>query len=59
MFLKEWVKYKLQQLEVVIFVQWLELKDFEIGDTLADLDNPEDLPRIAIDEPTMSMLVYN
>ena len=32
------------------------LDDFEIGDTLADLENPEELPRIAIDEPTMSML---
>ena len=30
--------------------------NFEIGDTLADLENPEELPRIAIDEPTMSML---
>ena len=30
--------------------------DFEIGDTIADLENPEELPRIAIDEPTMSML---
>ena len=30
--------------------------DFEIGDTLADLEKPEELPRIAIDEPTMSML---
>ena len=28
---------------------------FEIGDTIADLANPESLPRIAIDEPTMSM----
>jgi len=32
------------------------LEDFEIGDTLADLENPEELPRISIDEPTMSML---
>jgi GTP-binding protein len=32
------------------------IDDFEIGDTLADLDNPEELPRISIDEPTMSML---
>ena len=31
------------------------LENFEIGDTLAALDNPEPLPRIAIDEPTMSM----
>ena len=28
---------------------------FEIGDTIADFENPEPLPRIAIDEPTMSM----
>jgi GTP-binding protein len=29
---------------------------FEIGDTIADIDNPEPLDPIAIDEPTMSML---
>ena len=29
---------------------------FEIGDTIADYENPEALPPIAIDEPTMSML---
>lgn len=32
------------------------LENFEIGDTVADAENPEPLPRIAIDEPTMSML---
>lgn len=32
------------------------IEDFEIGDTIASIDNPEELPRIAIDEPTMSML---
>ncbi len=32
------------------------LDNFELGDTLADAENPEPLPRIAIDEPTMSML---
>lgn len=31
------------------------IEGFEIGDTLADASNPEPLPRIAIDEPTMSM----
>lgn len=31
------------------------IADFEIGDTVADLETPEALPRIAIDEPTMSM----
>ena len=29
---------------------------FEIGDTIADLENPEALPRIEVDQPTMSML---
>jgi len=32
------------------------LEDFEIGDTVADAETPEALPRIAIDEPTMNML---
>ncbi|MBR1712258.1 MAG: translational GTPase TypA [Alloprevotella sp.] len=32
------------------------LERFEIGDTLCDAENPEPLPPIAIDEPTMSML---
>ncbi len=32
------------------------LEGFDIGDTIADLENPEALPTIAIDEPTMSML---
>ena len=31
------------------------IEGFEIGDTIADFKNPEPLPRIAIDEPTMSM----
>ncbi len=31
------------------------LDGFEIGDTVSSLENPEPLPRIAIDEPTMSM----
>jgi len=31
------------------------LEGFEIGDTVADPETPEALPRIAIDEPTMSM----
>ncbi|MBO4659898.1 MAG: translational GTPase TypA [Prevotella sp.] len=32
------------------------LEHFEIGDTISDFENPEALPPIAIDEPTMSML---
>ena len=34
----------------------LGIDGFEIGDTICDFENPEPLPPIAIDEPTMSML---
>lgn len=32
------------------------VEGFDIGDTISDLENPEALPRISVDEPTMSML---
>ncbi|MEA4867502.1 MAG: translational GTPase TypA [Bacteroidia bacterium] len=32
------------------------IEGFEIGDTIADIEHPEPLPPIAVDEPTMSML---
>ena len=32
------------------------IEGFEIGDTIADIENPEALPRIQVDQPTMSML---
>lgn len=32
------------------------IEGFEIGDTITDMENPEALPRLSIDEPTMSML---
>ena len=32
------------------------VENFEIGDTICDFENPEPLPPISIDEPTMSML---
>ncbi|RYC68288.1 MULTISPECIES: translational GTPase TypA [Spirosoma] len=32
------------------------LEEFEIGDTLTDIENPEALTRISVDEPTMNML---
>ena len=34
----------------------LGLENFDIGDTICDLENPEPLPPIKVDEPTMSML---
>lgn len=32
------------------------IDDFEIGDSIVDMDHPEPLPRVEVDEPTMSML---
>lgn len=32
------------------------IDNFDIGDTISDIEQPEALPRIAVDEPTMSML---
>lgn len=32
------------------------IEGFDIGDTIADLENPEALPRISVDQPTMSMV---
>ncbi|MFP5041416.1 translational GTPase TypA [Parasediminibacterium sp. JCM 36343] len=32
------------------------IEDFTIGDTIADIENPEALPIISVDEPTMSMM---
>ena len=37
-------------------VALMGIEDFEIGDTIADIENPEGLPAIKIDEPTMSMV---
>jgi len=34
------------------------LSNVKIGDTLTDLENPKPLPRISIDEPTLSMIFY-
>lgn len=49
-------KVKVQEVRSGDICAVVGLEDFEIGDTLADAENPEALPRIAIDEPTMSML---
>lgn len=35
------------------------IEGFDIGDTIADFENPEALPSVAIDEPTMSMVFTN
>ncbi|WP_092983051.1 translational GTPase TypA [Robiginitalea myxolifaciens] len=47
---------RVQELQTGDIGAILGLEGFEIGDTIADAENPEALPSIAIDEPTMSML---
>jgi len=50
---KEKVKWEVEAGEICAV---LGPENFEIGDTLADAENPEPLPRIRVDEPTMSMV---
>lgn len=49
-------KVKTNEAQCGNIVAVVGLEGFEIGDTIADILNPEPLPAIAIDEPTMSML---
>ena len=50
---KEKVKWEVEAGEICAV---LGPENFEIGDTIADSDNPEPLTRISVDEPTMSMV---
>ncbi|MEO5674434.1 MAG: translational GTPase TypA [Chitinophagales bacterium] len=47
---------KAQEVEAGDICAIFGIENFEIGDTVADYENPEGLKPIAIDEPTMSML---
>ncbi|WP_291864772.1 translational GTPase TypA [Maribacter sp.] len=49
-------KLKVQEVATGDICAITGIEGFEIGDTIADLENPEGLQTIAIDEPTMSML---
>ena len=49
-------RVKVQEVQAGDICALVGLEGFEIGDTVADLENPEALKTIAIDEPTMSML---
>ena len=49
-------KVKTQEVHAGDICALVGLEGFEIGDTVADPENPEALPDIRIDEPTMSML---
>jgi GTP-binding protein len=50
---KEKVKTEVGCGEIVAI---MGLENFDIGDTVADAENPEGLPKFKVDEPTMSML---
>lgn len=50
------LKKKVTEVEAGNICAVVGLEGFEIGDTIADVENPEGLPPIAIDEPTMSMV---
>ncbi|MCF8363268.1 MAG: translational GTPase TypA [Prolixibacteraceae bacterium] len=47
---------KVSKVEAGDICALIGIEGFEIGDTIADIEKPEPLPPIAIDEPTMSML---
>ena len=49
-------KKKVEQVLTGDLCAVIGLEDFNIGDTIADQENPEALPLISVDEPTMSML---
>ena len=49
-------KFKVQTVTAGDICAVTGIDDFEIGDTITDVDNPEALARISIDEPTMNML---
>ncbi|MBE6220285.1 MAG: translational GTPase TypA [Rikenellaceae bacterium] len=49
-------KSKVDKVECGEICALVGIEGFEIGDTICDFENPEPLPPIAIDEPTMSML---
>ncbi len=49
-------KAKVDQVQCGDICALVGIEGFEIGDTIADAENPEALPPISVDEPTMSML---
>ena len=49
-------KKKVEEVSCGEICALLGIEGFDIGDTICDFENPEPLPPIAIDEPTMSML---
>ena len=51
-------KIKVDHLEAGDIIAVAGLEGIKIGDTIANNENPDSLPRIEVDEPTVSMLFY-
>jgi GTP-binding protein len=51
-------KRQVERVEAGDIVAVAGLSNIKIGDTVTDLDNPKPLPRITVDDPTISMLFY-
>jgi GTP-binding protein len=49
-------KLKVEKVEAGDICALVGIEGFDIGDTITDIENPEALPTIDVDEPTMSML---
>lgn len=51
-------KVKVDEVEAGDIIAVAGINDVSIGDTISSFDNPEPLPRIYVDEPTVSMIFY-
>ncbi len=51
-------KIEVNDVEAGDIIAFAGIEDISIGDTISDNDNPVPLPRITVDEPTVSMLFY-
>ena len=54
--MKDWEKKNKKTCKIREICAIFGMEDFDIGDTIADSENPEALPLIKVDEPTMSMI---
>ncbi|MEE3196353.1 MAG: translational GTPase TypA, partial [Candidatus Neomarinimicrobiota bacterium] len=51
-------KMQVDEVEAGDIIAFAGIEGISIGDTISDNENPEPLPRIKVDEPTVSMLFY-
>ena len=51
-------KIQVEEVSAGDIIAFAGIENISIGDTIADNENPQPLPRIEVDEPTVSMLFY-